>query len=227
MRKKCFLILFLTCTLISINAQEKKVTSPDGKLIVTVSAESGKPIYSILYNGKIFLEKSPLGLKTNVGDFSEGLVMDPANVTTNIDETYELPDIKYSKVQYKAVESISTFSKGNKKAIDIVFRVSNNDVAIKYKVYPQGANLSCVVNEEVTGFTLPAGTTTFICPQMKPMGGFARTSPSYETSYVADGPMGENGRGEGYSFPCLFREGNNGWLLISENWVVAAIAEAA
>jgi hypothetical protein len=219
MRNMYFLILFLLLTIQSINAQEKRVTSPDGKLIVTVSADSGKPVYSILYNGKTFLEKSPLGLKTNVGDFSEGLVMDPGNVTSNIDETYELPVIKFRKVQYKAIESVSTFSKGNKKAFDIEFRVSNNDVAIRYKVYPQGANLSCVVNEEMTGFILPAGTTTFICPQMKPMGGFARTSPSYETSYVADGPMGENGRGEGYTFPCLFREGNNGWLLISETGV--------
>jgi hypothetical protein len=51
------------------------------------------------------------------------------------------------------------------------------------------------------------------------MGGFARTTPSYETGYAADAPMGQNGRGEGFTFPCLFREGNNGWLLISETGV--------
>jgi hypothetical protein len=79
--------------------------------------------------------------------------------------------------------------------------------------------MSAVVNEEATGFILPSGTTTFLCPQSKPMGGFARTTPSYETSYKADAPMGENGIGEGYTFPCLFREGSNGWLLISETGV--------
>lgn len=217
--KKSFLVLLLLQILICVKAQENRIISPDGKLTVTVSAESGKPVYTISYNGKTFLEKSPLGLKTNVGDFSEGLTLNPENITSKIDENYELPGIKLSKVHYTAIESVCTFSKGNKKAFDIVFRVSNNDVAIKYIVYPQGANLSCVVIEEATGFSLPAGTTTFLCPQSKPMGGFARTTPSYETGYVADAPMGENGRGEEYTFPCLFREGNNGWLLISETGV--------
>ena len=63
---------------------------------------------------------------------------------------------------------------------------------------------------------MPEGTTTFLCPQSKPMGGFARTSPSYETSYTLDDQMGKNGWGEGYSFPCLFKNGEKGWLLISE-----------
>ena len=51
------------------------------------------------------------------------------------------------------------------------------------------------------------------------MGGFARTSPSYETPYKADDAMGKNGWGEGYTFPCLFRNGDKGWILISETGV--------
>jgi len=51
------------------------------------------------------------------------------------------------------------------------------------------------------------------------MGGFARTSPSYETSYTADDVAGKNGWGEGYTFPCLFRNGDNGWVLVSETGV--------
>lgn len=58
-----------------------------------------------------------------------------------------------------------------------------------------------------------------MCPQSKPMGGFARTSPSYETPYKADDTMGKNGWGEGYTFPCLFRNGDKGWILISETGV--------
>ena len=102
---------------------------------------------------------------------------------------------------------------------DVIFRISNNDVAFKYKIYPQGETLSCVVKQEVTGFAFPDGTTTFLCPQSKPMGGFARTSPSYETSYTADDVAGKNGWGEGYTFPCLFRNGDNGWVLVSETGV--------
>ena len=142
------------------------------------------------------------------------------NVSTNkIDETYELASIKKSKVRYVANEAVFSFTQQGKTIYDVIFRISNNDVAFKYKMYPQGETLSCVVKQEVTGFVFPDGTTTFLCPQSKPMGGFARTSPSYETSYTADDVAGKNGWGEGYTFPCLFRNGDNGWTLVSETGV--------
>ena len=104
--------------------------------------------------------------------------------------------------------------------MDIIFRVSNRDVAFCYKLLPKknrgGETLVAVVESEASGFVLPDGTTTFLCPQSKPMGGFARTSPSYETSYTLDEPVGKNGWGEGYTFPCLFKAGEKGWVLISE-----------
>ena len=142
------------------------------------------------------------------------------NVSTNkIDETYELASIKQSKVHYVANEAVFSFTQQGKTIYDVIFRISNNDVAFKYKMYPQGKTLSCVVKQEATGFAFPDGTTTFLCPQSKPMGGFARTSPSYETSYTADDAAGKNGWGEGYTFPCLFRNGDNGWVLVSETGV--------
>lgn len=127
--------------------------------------------------------------------------------------------IKQSKVRYVANEAVFSFTQQGKTIYDVIFRISNNDVAFKYKIYPQGETLSCVVKQEVTGFAFPDGTTTFLCPQSKPMGGFARTSPSYETSYTADDVAGKNGWGEGYTFPCLFRNGDNGWVLVSETGV--------
>ena len=142
------------------------------------------------------------------------------NVSTNkIDETYELASIKKSKVHYVANEAVFSFTQQGKTIYDVIFRISNNDVAFKYRMYPQGETLSCVIKKEATGFAFPDGTTTFLCPQSKPMGGFARTSPSYETSYTADDVAGKNGWGEGYTFPCLFRNGDNGWVLVSETGV--------
>lgn len=193
--------------------------SPDGKLKVSVSSNNGTAFYSIAYNGKQFLENSPLGLKTNVGDFTSGLLLE-ANVNKNkIDETYELANIKQSKVHYVANEAVFSFTKEGKNVIDVIFRISNNNVAFKYKVYPQKEARSCVVQEEASGFLLPQGTTTFLCPQSKSMVGFARTMPSYETSYTLDAPIGKNGTGEGYTFPCLFKVSGNGWVLISETGV--------
>jgi len=201
------------------SAENKQITSPDGKLVVTVSDTDGRPSYSVSYDNVLFLQPSPLGMVANIGDFSSGMSLEK-NVSTNkIDETYELASIKKSKVRYVANEAVFSFTQQGKTIYDVIFRISNNDVAFKYKMYPQGETLSCVVEQEATGFVFPDGTTTFLCPQSKPMGGFARTSPSYETSYTADDAAGKNGWGEGYTFPCLFRNGDNGWVLVSETGV--------
>lgn len=202
-----------------VSAEDKQIASPDGKLVVTVADMDGRPSYSVSYDNVLFLKPSPLGIIANIGDFSSGMSLEK-NVSTNkIDETYELASIKKSKVHYVANEAVFSFTQQGKTIYDVIFRISNNDVAFKYKMYPQGETLSCVVKQEVTGFVFPDGTTTFLCPQSKPMGGFARTSPSYETSYTADDVAGKNGWGEGYTFPCLFRNGDNGWVLVSETGV--------
>lgn len=216
---KFFIVMAMLLGSSVASAENKQITSPDGKLVVTVADMDGRPSYSVSYDNVLFLKPSPLGMIANIGDFSSGMSLEK-NVSTNkIDETYELASIKKSKVRYVANEAVFSFTQQEKTIYDVIFRISNNDVAFKYKMYPQGETLSCVVKQEVTGFVFPDGTTTFLCPQSKPMGGFARTSPSYETSYTADDVAGKNGWGEGYTFPCLFRNGDNGWVLVSETGV--------
>ena len=216
---KFFIVMAMLLGSSVASAENKQITSPDGKLVVTVADMDGRPSYSVSYDNVLFLKPSPLGMIANIGDFSSGMSLEK-NVSTNkIDETYELASIKKSKVRYVANEAVFSFTQQEKTIYDVIFRISNNDVAFKYKMYPQGETLSCVVKQEATGFAFPDGTTTFLCPQSKPMRGFARTSPSYETSYTADDVAGKNGWGEGYTFPCLFRNGDNGWVLVSETGV--------
>jgi hypothetical protein len=219
MRRFSLLFLALVCVFGFSKAAEKTVSSPDGKLVVSIADTNGKAVYKVVYNGKTFLENSPLGMETNVGDFTSGLALGQAQ-QRKIDETYSLPNIKKSKVNYVANEGVFSFSKDEKPAFDVIFRVSNNDVAFQYKVYPQGERKSCMVNQEASGFVFPTGTTTFLTPQSKTMVGFARTMPSYEMQFTVDAPMGQNGsENNGYTFPCLFKVNNDGWVLISETGV--------
>ena len=215
-RKIALAMMAMGC-LTSAQAAEK-ITSPDGNLTVVVDNENGTPTYQISMGDVVFLEKSPLGLKLNFEDLTQGLTLKECKVTP-VSETYSLKTIKQSNVTYNANVAVCQFEKGNTK-MDIIFSVSNRDVAYRYKLYPRrargGETLAAVVESEASGFVLPEGTTTFLCPQSTPMGGFARTSPSYETSYSLDDQMGKNGWGQGYSFPCLFKNGEKGWILISE-----------
>lgn len=219
MKKLFFALGLLLVYTIGANAGEKQIIGPDSKLSVTVSDVDGMPTYSIRYNGILFLKSSPLGLVTNVGDFSRGMSLGEDIRIKEIDERYELPNIKQKNVHYVATEAVIPFMQEGKKVYEIIFRISNRDVAFKYRMLQHGDNLCCVLQKEATGFVFPEGTTTYLCPQSKPMGGFAQTSPSYETPYTADDDMGKNGWGEGYTFPCLFRNGDKGWLLVSETGV--------
>lgn len=200
----------------SASALEKQVASPDGKLVVTVNDNGGKPAYQVTLDGKVFLLPSALGLNTNIGDFTQGMMMTNASDVEAVNESYQLDRIKKSHVDYKANRQAITFSKDGKKVYDIIFQVSNNDIAFRYQLYPQGETRCIVVKQEATSYQMPQGTTSFLCPQMKPMTGFARTAPSYETNYDLDVPVGERLSATGYTFPCLFKNGDNGWLLLSE-----------
>ena len=212
MKKICLLCLSLLY-LTTVQADEK-IASPDGRVILTLCLDNGQPTYQVAYDGQTVIAPSALGLVTNIGDYSQGLAQKSV-VTKTVKESYALRNIKQSHVDYEATEAVVSYEQDGQNVMDIIFRVSNRDVAFRYKVYPKKEARVCVVERETSGFLLPDGTTTFLCPQSKPMGGFARTSPSYETPYTTDDAMGKNGWGEGYTFPCLFKA-PAGWVLISE-----------
>lgn len=221
--EKKFLTAVLSAAVLSAasaGAAPATVASPDGKTVVNVDVSAdGTPLYSVAYDGKEMILPSPLGFVANTGDYTKGMTMMPAGATQPVKDTYSLPNIKKSVVDYRANRIEIPFGREGKKIYDVIFEVSDNNVAFRYRLHPVGESRCCVVERETTSFTMPDGTTTYLCPQSAPMGGFARTSPSYETSYSLDEPMGRNGWGNGYTFPCLFKNGNGGWTLVSETGI--------
>lgn len=220
MRKSGLLVLAFIFTISAdfARAVEKDVAGPDGRLIVKISDDNGRPEYQVLYEGITFLKKSPLGMITDLGDYTRELTLKESSVET-VKSEYQLPNIKTGRVHVEANVGVFTFFRNGKAAFDVIFHVSNNDIAFRYKIYAEGERMICTVNQEASGFVFPDSTTTFLCPQSKPMVGFARSMPSYEMTYTADAPMGQNGIGEGYTFPCLYKIGKQGWVLISETGV--------
>ncbi|MFY7845970.1 glycoside hydrolase family 97 catalytic domain-containing protein [Chryseobacterium gambrini] len=207
-------ILLLFLTGISGFAQVAEISSPDGKLKLNVFAENGKALYNLSFQGKIMLEKSPLGLITNESDFSENLKFIDSK-KDKISKNYTNEKIKKSQVSYTANTLIVNFTNADNFNIGIEFQLSNNNLAFRYEIQPMKDRLSAVVQSEITGYRFPSQTTTFLSPMMKPMTGFARTAPSYESGYKADAELGIKSD-YGYVFPGLFHVGNDGWILLSE-----------
>ena len=218
MKRIVFGLLSLA-TVMTATAETREIVSPNGGLKVCVSDDGGKAAYTVSLNGATCIETSPLGIVLNFADYTSGLKMAQGEAQRTVDVDYSLRNIKRSHVSHKTSEMVIPFTKDGKPVFDLVMHVADNDVAFKYHIHAKGETQVAVVKEEKTGFTLPDGTTTFLCPQSAPMHGFARTSPSYETNYTLDDTMGKNGWNEGYSFPCLFKMNNDAWVLISETGV--------
>lgn len=202
---------------------EVTCSSPDGNTTVFVQlTNEGVPQYRVEHNQSAYLQWSPLGMKTNVGDYTRALSLKKSEQRT-VEDHYRLSTIKKSEVDVNARELTLSYALKGKHVMDIIFRVANHDVAYCYRLLPVGHRTSCVVQGETSGFVMPQGTTSFLCPQAAAMSGWERTMPSYETEYAFDDAIGKNGRGFGYTFPCLFRvalpQGKQGWVLISETGV--------
>ena len=209
------------CILLSTNALATPVSvhSPDGRLRVDTDILNGQPIYSVSYDGNSFIENSPLGLKSDIGDFSSDMTLEGSE-TGVVSKSFDQDKIKKSHIDYNANRLVTTLKNKDGKTIGVEWLVSDNDIAFRYTLPRQGDTGAMVVNEEATGFRFPQETTVFLTPQSNAMVGWKRTKPSYEEFYIADAPLGTPSQfGHGFTFPALFRIGEKGWALLTETGV--------
>ena len=244
MKNFLFSTLLLMLPFSMMAQQEYRVLSPDGLTYLNVKLADGRLTYNAGYRTVVKAKKkgavadtldvpmileSPLGLYTSVGDFSKGLEYRPMpkNVERlNQKHEYTLRQGKQSKISSEENTLLLCFTnpeaKAKKLVMWVLFNVFNNNIAYCYRIcQEQGSQTSAVVvTGEASGFRLPTDATAFICPQSDPMIGWMQTKPSYEEGYIWDEPITKrSGYGHGWTFPCLFREGDKGWVLISETGV--------
>ena len=71
--KKNLLFALGLCLSMGSFADNHTVCSPDGKLMLTVNNEGGRPSYTVSYDGVKVLRPSALGLTADYGDFTQGM----------------------------------------------------------------------------------------------------------------------------------------------------------
>ena len=201
-------LLFYLFTFLPISAEDVKVSSPDGRLVVNVSCEGGRLYYDATLDGLRMLEKSALGLKTSIGDFTRELSTVNCKLST-VNSSYTMRGTKASSHAYKATKAVIDIENKDHQHFSIIFQVSDNDIAFRYAIPRQkwqGKEPKRLrIKSELSSFNFPDGTTTFISPQIGPETGWEQTKPSYEEGYSADAPMDTPSQyNHGYIFPALF-----------------------
>lgn len=222
MKPRSILAAFTFVTGVGIlPAQEIK--SPDGAIAVKLALADGTLTYEVTHHGRVVLEASPLGLETSIGSFAEGLRA--ADVTTaQLDDHYTLPHGKVRDVHYRANELNAGFTNENADNLEVIFRVSDRDVAFAYRISGKDKQ-RVVVSRENTGFNFPATTTAFATWQAPAGSGWMASKPSYEEGFQIDVPVGTRSpTGLGFTFPALFRIGDDDWALVSETGVSSRYA---
>jgi hypothetical protein len=211
---KPYLLPLLLC-LSFFPAPAQEIKSPDGTIAVSLELKEGALTYAVARAGQPVLAPSPLGLETSLGSFATGLQAAGTD-SRKIDEHYTLPHGKVREVHYVANELSARFTNGQGNQLEVVFRVSDRDVAFAYRVSgPEKRRIT--IQRERTGFRFPAGSTAFFTHQVAPGTGWMASKPSYEEAYAVDVPVGtKSPAGLGYTFPALFRAGTAGWVLVSE-----------
>lgn len=210
-------LFLLNC--VAIAASAATVSSPDSRLVVTTSLDSGILQYSVAYDGKTILLDSPLGFTANIGDFSKGLTL-VAEKKGKVEKSFDQAKLKKSHIDWHANTLTEEYSNDKGQKMSIEWQVGDNDIAFRYLIPVEGETRSLIIEKEATGFRFPDFTTTFLTPQSEAMIGWKRTKPSYEEPYKADAPMSEKSLfGHGFTFPALFHVGDNGWALLTETGV--------
>lgn len=156
-----FLLLLPSCMGRAVN----RVTSPDGSLILTTGLRNGQPYYQLDCGNRHVVLPSSLGFTLNDGDFSRGFRLIGTERATK-DETWNEPwgEEAHVRNHYNELTLKLQERKGNRRRMDIVFRVFDDGIGFRY-VFPQQKDLGKFqIMEELTQFALPWDAQAWTIP---------------------------------------------------------------
>ena len=149
-------ILGLT-TMCKATAGRPTVTSPDGKLIVSLDVEGGKAFYSVYKDKNVIVQKSLLGFAfRNMPALDMNFEIVKTN-TSSFNQTWEQPwgEKRFITNHYNELIVHLQETSNLKRKLDIVFRVFDDGMGFRYK-FPKQSNLdSLVIADEETEFNMP------------------------------------------------------------------------
>lgn len=141
------------------------LTSPDGRLCVTVGVKGGKPFYTVCRDGKPVVNTSYLGFTLDDGDFCNDFKV-MGKTRNSKDETWTQPWGEDRVVRNHYNELKVKLQQGGKKKrlLNIVFRAFDDGIGFRYE-FPQQQNLiDFRIMEEKTQIAMPTDAEAWTEP---------------------------------------------------------------
>lgn len=193
-----------------------QINSPDGNISVGFwISDDQAAYYQIEYGDAEVLQPSRMGLVRGDEDFSKDLSLESASEIEPVNDDYELFQGKRSHYSYSGNRRVFRLKNGSGEPMEIIFQVSNDGVAFRYR-FPNSSDELKHINQEISSFQFPAGTRAWIQPMTRAHTGWSNVEPCYEQNYQQGTqtdrlPVNE----PGWVFPALFNA-NGYWVLASE-----------
>lgn len=173
------------------------------------------PTYTILYHDKVILNTSELGILREDGNFYSDLKLIKISNAKKVTDHYSMLQGKRKDISYAANQYIVSLQNSKGEAMEIIFQLSKDGVALRYNFPSTSKELKRIV-EEKTAYNSDTSAKAWLQPMSKAKTGWKETNPAYEEHYAMGVPLNTKPAfGEGWVYPALF-ETNNNWVLISE-----------
>lgn len=207
-------LLFASCS--SGSKTNGSLGSPDNNLTVDFGVNSkNQAWYLVKHNSQVVVDTSALGLVRKDADFSKDLKVAEISGSEKVEDHYTMLTGKQKDITYTANQkTLHLENKGGQK-MDIVFNVSDDGVAFKYKFTETSGDVKYITDEK-TAYNFKPTTKAWLQPMSKAKTGFAKTNPSYEEHYQMEVPVNTPSPiGQGWIYPALFKDDDT-WVSVSE-----------
>lgn len=154
------LIISLAMVAIFSCQDANTVLSPDRNIALSfVLDEQGRPCYSVHFKQKPIISSAGLGLETGDGFLDRDFEI-RARLESTVNESYRMPAGKTRKVvnHYNELTVKLGQTSGQKRQLNLIFRVFNDGVAIRYQLPETDAPASFVIKSEQTEFRFAPGS---------------------------------------------------------------------
>ena len=128
------------------------LTSPDGRNMVTL--DSDKLTYAVSRDGKPVIDPSPLGLNFDIGQIGAGATY-TLHTGTSVNSSWPLVVGKAATASDHYTQSDMAFTTAKGLKFDIIVRVYDNGIALRYTVPEQSGISDFKVMSENTQFNFP------------------------------------------------------------------------
>ena len=149
---------------------EQAITSPNGKIIVTIKLKLGEFSYSVKEDGKIILRESSLGINLQGEQpLKQGLMIVRIQETKK-DETWStiVGEQRIIRNNYTEATFYLSETTENGRMFTVRFRVFDDGLAFRYEIPPQPRFQRLIISDELTEFNVDSNSNAWRIPAYQP-----------------------------------------------------------